>query len=74
MNFAKFTVISQRDIQALGTTDEIILLNLDHIVSVKPIQIPMDDKVVEGFWIRTTNGKKYRAIEIPDALHVFFEK
>lgn len=74
MNFAKFTIISQRNIQALGDTNEIMLLNLDHIISVKPIQIPMDEKVMDGYWIRTSNGKKYRAIEIPEALEVFFEK
>jgi hypothetical protein len=74
MNFAKFTIISQRNVQALGETNEVILLNLDHVISVKPILIPMDDKVVDGFWIRTTNGKKYRAIDIPEALEVFFEK
>jgi hypothetical protein len=68
MSFRKFTIISQRDIQCLEDTHEIILINLDHIVSVKPIQVVLEDKILEGYWIRTTNGKKYRSIDIPEEL------
>jgi hypothetical protein len=68
MNFRKFTII---DIKGPGTTDmeELeVLFNLDHIISIKPIRISRPDKLLNGFWIRTTNGKKYRASQIPDDL------
>ncbi|PIK14949.1 hypothetical protein [Halobacteriovorax sp. JY17] len=68
MNFGKFTVVSDRNVQALEETHEEMIFNLDHIVSVKPIKIPMAEKVIDGFWIRTTNGKKYRAISAPDVI------
>ncbi|MEH0862036.1 MULTISPECIES: hypothetical protein [Halobacteriovorax] len=65
MKFGKFSIISQRDVQALGDTCEPIYINYDHIVSMKPINIVIDGEVQEGYWIRLSNGKKYRAIEIP---------
>ena len=68
MNLYKFTIISQRDVQALNDTTEDILLNLDQIVSVKPINIVVETEVINGYWIRMTNGKKYRAIKIPKAI------
>ncbi len=74
MNFGKFNVISQRNVQALEETHELMLINLDHIISVKPIKIPMDDKVVDGYWIRTTNEKKYRATSVPDMISDLIDK
>jgi hypothetical protein len=61
----KFTIISERNIQALEDSHDSILLSVDHIVSVKPIRIVSDDKVLKGYWVRMSNGKKYRAIEVP---------
>ena len=43
-----------------------ILINEDHLVSIKPIKMMINDHLLDGFWIRTSNGKKYRAIEIPE--------
>ncbi len=65
MKFRKFSILDLR-----GSTDEEIevLFNLDHIISIKPIRISRPDKLMNGFWIRTTNGKKYRASKIPDDL------
>ena len=65
MKFRKFSILDLR-----GSTDEEIevLFNLDHIISIKPIRISRPDKSLNGFWIRTTNGKKYRASKIPDDL------
>jgi hypothetical protein len=65
MKFRKFSILDLR-----GSTDEEIevLFNLDHIISIKPIRISRPDKLLNGFWIRTTNGKKYRASKIPDDL------
>ncbi len=68
MNFIKVKIVSPRDIQSVDNTHETLLLNIDHIVSIKPIRMVIEDKVVDGYWIRTTNGKKYRATKIPDSL------
>lgn len=64
MNFERFTIIKKQDFQEAGETRELILLNIDHIVSIKPIKIVLEE-VLDGYWIRMTNGKKYRATEIP---------
>lgn len=65
MKFQKFNVLDMK-----GTTENEVevLFNLDHIISIKPIRINRPDKLLNGFWIRTTNGKKYRASKIPDDL------
>lgn len=69
MKFRKFSIL---DVKATGTSTESgeveVLFNLDHIISIKPIRISRPDKLMNGFWIRTTNGKKYRASKIPDDL------
>lgn len=65
MKFQKFNVLDTKGTQE----NEIeVLFNLDHIISIKPIRISRPDKLLNGFWIRTTNGKKYRASKIPDDL------
>lgn len=67
MNFRKFKVLSNKD--SGSEMEEVeVLLNLDHIISIKPIRIARPDKLLNGFWIRITNGKKYRASSIPDDL------
>lgn len=67
MKFQKFTIINPK--ANPQEADEVeVLFNLDHIVSIKPIRISRADKLLNGFWIRTTNGKKYRASKIPDEL------
>ena len=50
-----------------------VLINVDHLVSIKPIKMMINDHLLDGFWIRTTNGKKYRAIEIPSELKSLLE-
>ncbi len=67
MKFQKFKILNART--AAGQEEEQeVLFNLDHIISIKPIRISRPDKLINGFWIRTTNGKKYRASRIPDEL------
>ena len=66
--FAKFTIVSERDVQALENTHQEILLNLNQIISVKPINIVVSGEVVQGFWIRMANGKKYRCIKVPEEI------
>lgn len=74
MELHKFTILS-----ATQGTQEIesvnILLNLDHIVSIKPIRLTTTDmNIMEGFWIRLSNGKKYKAISIPDTIKDIFDE
>lgn len=67
MKFQKFTVINSKTSPTEAEEVE-VLFNLDHIISIKPIRISRMDKILNGFWIRTSNGKKYRASKIPDEL------
>lgn len=66
MNFKKFRILSQKGQNAEEEVE--VLFNLDHIVSIKPIRIVSPEKILNGFWIRTTNGKKYRCSTIPNEL------
>jgi hypothetical protein len=67
MKFRKFKILNTK--VAGGQDEEVeVLFNLDHIISIKPIRISRPDKLLNGFWIRTTNGKKYRASRIPDEI------
>jgi len=68
MKFYKFKIINSKSSQLEDLEEVEVLFNLDHIISIKPIRISRPDKLLNGFWIRTTNGKKYRASSIPDEL------
>lgn len=67
MKFKKFHILDTKS-SGQDTQEIEVLFNLDHIVSIKPIRISRPDKLLNGFWIRTSNGKKYRASRIPDEL------
>lgn len=67
MKFQKFKILSART-GAGQEEEQEVLFNLDHIISIKPIRISRPDRLINGFWIRTTNGKKYRASVIPEDL------
>jgi hypothetical protein len=67
MKFQKFTIINSKTSPTEAEEVE-VLFNLDHIISIKPIRISRMDKILNGFWIRTSNGKKYRASKIPSEL------
>lgn len=68
MKFEKFTILNPKAGAGQDADEVEMLINLDHIISIKPIRISRTDKLLNGFWIRTTNGKKYRASKIPDEL------
>jgi hypothetical protein len=68
MKFRKFTVFNSKPSPGQEADEIEVLFNLDHIISIKPIRISRSDKLLNGFWIRTTNGKKYRATKIPEEL------
>lgn len=74
MKFQKFKILTEKDHEAAGEAVETLYLNEDHIVSIKPINIVVEGDVVDGFWIRTTNGKKYRAVEVPKSYEKFLER
>lgn len=69
MTFYKFTIIKESkspdgENSQIGR-EEIILINAQHIVSIKPIRVVLKENLFEGYWIRLSNGKKYRALVIP---------
>lgn len=68
MALEKFRIVSPKDGQSVDNVFETLLINDDHIISLKPIRMVVEEKLVKGYWIRTTNGKKYRAVEIPERL------
>jgi len=68
MKFQKFKVLNTKPGPGQQADEIEMLFNLDHIISIKPIRISRPDKLINGFWIRTSNGKKYRASSIPDSL------
>lgn len=68
MNLKRFTILIHNESQQ---TEEFspILINLEHIISVKPIKLATNSKGhLEGYWIRLSNGKKYRAVQIPKVI------
>lgn len=68
MALQRFKIVSPKDGQSVDNVFETLLINVDHIISLKPIRMVVEEKLVKGYWIRTTNGKKYRAVEIPEQL------
>jgi hypothetical protein len=68
MEFGKFRILSNREDQINDIEEATMLINFDHIVSIKPIRISRPNILIDGYWIRTTNGKKYRATVIPPQL------
>ena len=65
MNLKRFTILT-RNTSLEQDERTSILINLEHIVSVKPIKMTTESReIIDGFWIRLSNGKKYRAIQLP---------
>ncbi len=67
-NIKKFKLLQDKEdslVEGLGVT---MLINLAHLVSVKPINVATQSGVVQAYWLRLSNGKKYKATEIPDEL------
>lgn len=65
MNLKRFTILTRNNSLEQDERTS-ILINLEHIISVKPIKMTTDTRdVIDGFWIRLSNGKKYRAIQLP---------
>ena len=65
MKLQKFTIITHNEAQQIDEKTS-LLINLEQIVSVKPIKLTTTNReVVDAYWIRLTNGKKYRAVQVP---------
>ncbi|MCT4641396.1 MAG: hypothetical protein N4A33_03800 [Bacteriovoracaceae bacterium] len=74
MKLYKFSIVESSD---SPTADGVvnILLNLNHIVSIKPIKIKVKtNEIIDGFWIRLSNGKKYKALQIPQVMSDIFNE
>lgn len=65
---ARFSVLNSENDQALEGIDYPILLNTDHIASIKSINIMYKGNIIKGFWIRMVSGKKYKATRVPDEI------
>lgn len=72
--FKKFDIIVKDEYQSSDDQVTPMLINLAQIVSIKPIRIVFGEAVIDGFWIRTTNGKKYRATKIPEELRLLIDQ
>ena len=70
----RFVILSSDEERQTGDDQKLMLININHIISIKPISIMTDNEVVPGYWIRTSNGKRYRAISIPPQLEALFKK
>ncbi len=68
MNLRPFKILNLEEAAPIKESSIPYLLNLDHIVSVKPINILIRGNLHKGYWLRLSNGKKYRALEIPTEL------
>ena len=66
--FLNFYILNTDDEHGAHNIDYPMLLNAQHITSIKPINILVKGSVIAGFWIRMSNGKKYKATRIPKEL------
>lgn len=67
-----FKILHKDSDQTIDGVDYQSLINLEHIVSIKPINIMFQEEVIKGYWIRLSNGKKYKATKIPAELEALF--
>lgn len=74
MSFMKFQILSTKEGHLVGEEHETMLINTAHIVSIKPIRINRPNMLIDGYWIRTSNGKKYRATIIPAELDMILQE
>jgi hypothetical protein len=70
----RFHVLNSESDQNLEGIDYPLLLNLDHIASVKNINIMYKGNIIKGYWIRMVNGKKYKATRVPSEIKKMLEE
>jgi len=73
MRLKRFVLFNDKESGFKGDESGEILLNIDHIISIKPIRIVTPSEIINGYWMRLSNGKKYRAIEVPAELKEHFK-
>ena len=74
MKLAKFKIISHNEAQQVDEKTS-LLINTDHIISVKPIKLTtVEREVIDGYWSRLSNGKKDKAIQIPELIKNLFSE
>tara|TARA_R110002072_G_scaffold64203_5_gene159772 strand:+ start:118263 stop:118562 length:300 start_codon:yes stop_codon:yes gene_type:complete len=73
MSFYRFNVLNSDENQQVDGIDYSILLNVDEMTSIKPINIRFKGDIIHGYWVRMTNGKKYKATRIPQFLKDLME-
>lgn len=75
MNLMKFIILNHNENQQSEEKTS-ILINPDHIISVKPIKMTTSDRnIIDGYWVRLSNGKKYKAIQVPESIKkTFFDE
>ena len=66
--FVKLELYSDEAEQVSTLQSRQILVNINCIVSIKPINISHPTKTLSAYWVRLTNGKKYKALSIPREL------
>ena len=65
MDIQKFTILNISESHQIQEEVD-ILINTSHIISIKPIKMTTSDMlVIDGYWIRLSNGKKYKATRVP---------
>ena len=72
MSLKLFKILTETD-QQIDFDVTPILININHIISIKPINMMVNESLINGYWIRTSNGKKYRATDIPEALSTLLD-
>lgn len=68
-----FKILKNESEANLEGVDCTILLNIDHITSMKKINILQAGNIIAGYWVRLLNGKKYKATRIPKELQALFQ-
>lgn len=63
-----FNVLNSESAENVEGIDYPVLINTEHIVTIKPIRIMFQGHIIDGYWVRTSNGKKYKASRIPAEL------
>jgi hypothetical protein len=68
MKIRKFKIYQTTEERMSSGGSSTLLINLDHLVSLRPINVAHNGHVTRAYWIRLANGKKYKAVEIPAEL------
>jgi len=74
VEFLKFYVLASENEQQADQDEQLVYFNRIHIVSIKPIKMLINHHVVDGYWLRLSNGKKYKATQIPDEFKKLFSE